>query len=460
MNTSRQVKVYAIQTKVSKLTKKKSYVVRWTVGRKESSKSFAGWALADNFRTDLKKAMKAGELFDVETGMPESMQPQTSGETVFAFAQTYVQAKWTDAAANSRRGIIESIVCVVIELVKHDAGRPDLKCLRAALGAFLTPGAELPATPEAADAIRWLEDASMPIKAVADVAVVRRALDAIGKKLDGTAAAPATRRRKRVIFYNFLEYAIEHEHLENNPIDRLRVKSQRKKVSEAVDRRVVANPMQMLALLIAVASVGDRIKDRGLRLVAFFACMYYAAMRPGEVAGLREQDCYLPTTGWGRLTLANNEPEAGKKWTDSGERHDQRGLKHRADNETRPVPIPQFLVQILRWHIDTFGTAADGRLFQSPSGNVISATTYTRVWAAARSLALTPAQVLSPLVKRPYDIRHAAVSLWLNSGVPATNVAERAGQSVEVLLRIYAKCIDGDDAIMNRRIDDGLGLPE
>ncbi len=459
MSTTRQVKIYAIQTKVSHLTKKKSYVVRWAAGGKESSKSFASSALADNFRTDLKKAVNAGELFDTETGLPESLQPKAAGETVFGFAQAYVKAKWPDAAANSRRGIIESVVGVVIALVSHDIGRPDTNHLRAALGSFLTPGAELPDTPEAGDAIRWIEDASIPVKAAADVTVVRGALDALSKKLDGTAAAPSTRRRKRVIFYNFLEYAIELGHLDANPIDRLRVKSRRKKVTEAIDRRVVANPTQMLALLIAVASIGDRIKDRGLRLVAFFACMYFAGMRPGEVAGLREQDCHLPATGWGRLTLANNETEAGKKWTDSGERHDQRGLKHRADNETRPVPIPQILVQLLSWHIATFGVATDGRLFQSPTGGVVGTTTYNRVWAAARKLALTPARVLSPLAKRPYDIRHAALSLWLNSGVPATNVAERAGQSVEVLLRIYAKCIDGDEAIMNRRIEDGLGLP-
>jgi hypothetical protein len=49
------------------------------------------------------------------------------------------------------------------------------------------------------------------------------------------------------------------------------------------------------------------------------------------------------------------------------------------------------------------------------------------------------------------------VSLWLNAGVPATEVAARAGQSVEVLLRIYAKCVDGDEAIMNTRIETALG---
>ncbi len=34
----------------------------------------------------------------------------------------------------------------------------------------------------------------------------------------------------------------------------------------------------------------------------------------------------------------------------------------------------------------------------------------------------------------PYDLRHAAMSTWLNGGVPAAQVAEWAGHSVEVLL--------------------------
>jgi hypothetical protein len=61
------------------------------------------------------------------------------------------------------------------------------------------------------------------------------------------------------------------------------------------------------------------------------------------------------------------------------------------------------------------------------------------------------------LAGRPYDLLHAAVSLWLNTGVQAPEVADRAGQSVEVLLKIYAKCIDGEEAMVNRRIEDALG---
>jgi hypothetical protein len=51
------------------------------------------------------------------------------------------------------------------------------------------------------------------------------------------------------------------------------------------------------------------------------------------------------------------------------------------------------------------------------------------------------------------------VSLWLNAGVSAPQVAERAGHSVEVLLRVYAKCLDGGERAANKRIDAALGEP-
>jgi integrase len=67
-----------------------------------------------------------------------------------------------------------------------------------------------------------------------------------------------------------------------------------------------------------------------------------------------------------------------------------------------------------------------------------------------------PAQHASPLARRLYALRHGAVSLWLNSGVPATEVARRAGHSVAVLLKIYAHCIDGQAEAANARITASL----
>ncbi|HSA49797.1 MAG TPA: site-specific integrase, partial [Yinghuangia sp.] len=43
------------------------------------------------------------------------------------------------------------------------------------------------------------------------------------------------------------------------------------------------------------------------------------------------------------------------------------------------------------------------------------------------------------------------------SGVPAPEVAERLGHSVDVLLAIYAKCIDGQTETINQKIADALG---
>ena len=52
------------------------------------------------------------------------------------------------------------------------------------------------------------------------------------------------------------------------------------------------------------------------------------------------------------------------------------------------------------------------------------------------------------------------MSLWLNSGVPATEVARRAGHGVAVLLKIYAHCIDGQADAANQRITDALGAQD
>ena len=48
------------------------------------------------------------------------------------------------------------------------------------------------------------------------------------------------------------------------------------------------------------------------------------------------------------------------------------------------------------------------------------------------------------------------MSLWLNAGVPAIEVARRAGHGVAVLLKVYANCIDGQADAANQRISATL----
>jgi integrase len=160
---------------------------------------------------------------------------------------------------------------------------------------------------------------------------------------------------------------------------------------------------------------------------------------------------------WGRITLAETDPRAGSHWTDDGRPNERRGLKHRARKETRTLPIPPRQVALLHEHVTEFGTAADGRFFTGLHGGPLSESVYDRWWKLARKKALTPAQVASPLARRPYDLRHAAASLWLNAGVPATEVARRLGHSVAVLLKVYANCIDGGEDGANDKIGGALG---
>ena len=96
----------------------------------------------------------------------------------------------------------------------------------------------------------------------------------------------------------------------------------------------------------------------------------------------------------------------------------------------------------------------DGRLFTGVGGGELP--TIRRAWTKARQVALTPAEQASPLARRPYDLRHACLSTWLNGGVYPTQVAEWAGHGVDVLLRIYAKCIAGQDELAKRRISEAL----
>ncbi|MEU9835808.1 hypothetical protein AB0D67_30095 [Streptosporangium sp. NPDC048047] len=69
------------------------------------------------------------------------------------------------------------------------------------------------------------------------------------------------------------------------------------------------------------------------------------------------------------------------------------------------------------------------------------ATTIQRIWDEARRAALSPEEYGSPPAKRVYDPRHARPSTWLNTGTSPRRVAEWAVNSVEVLLRTYAKCL-------------------
>jgi integrase len=451
MQTTYDVRVWAIGTYEG--ARGTSYIVRWKVGDRPWKDRFRTRALADSFRADLLSATRRGEAFSVETGRPVSASRPDRDLGWYEFASDYLDMKWVPAAATYRRSLSEALTAITVALLDGDRSRPDAALIRRALHrwAFNTSrrGSEQPA--DVRGALEWVRRHSGTVARLGEPAVLRRVLAEVGTKLDGTPSAASVASKRRRVLFNVAEYAVERGCLDVNPLVGFKWKAP--KAAGGIDRRSVVNPVQARTLLNAVRET----KRSGPRLVAFFGLLYFSGMRPEEAANVRVQNLDLPASGWGEIHIDEATPYAGPDWTNDGGQRDRRQLKNRAPGETRVVPCPPELNRMLKQHLAEFGTGAGGRLFVGERSDELPKLTYMRAWRAARRLAFTAEAAASPLGATPYTLRHACVSTWLNGGVPATQVAEWAGHSVEVLLKVYAKCLDGQDAEDRRRVMRALG---
>lgn len=401
--------------------------------------------------------MNNGEAFDIDSGLPESELKAKAARSLLTLAQEFISHEWRDAAANTRKRYVDTLAVPVAAFVTPDKNAPDEHLLRRVLTTCLLPPNQRERTlsKEEQAVVSWITAHSRPVRELADKIEAANLLRSLSRNLGGKKAASWTTRTRRGVLHHLLKYAVDKEELVANPITGQKASSQRG--NSEVDPRSVLNPAQGRQVLAAVTYAGT-IAGQYDYLYAFFATMYYGALRPCEVNRLREVDCKLPETGWGELVLEKSASRSNSRYTDSGEMWEERTLKRRAEGAVRIVPIPPQLVAVLRWHLKTFGTTADGRLFRgSVSGAPISATVYTDAWKKARKVGLSPQQYASPLAGVPYDLRHAAVSTWLAAGVPPTEVAERAGHTVDVLLKVYAKVLDGQRDTSNKKITELLG---
>ncbi|GGU26529.1 tyrosine-type recombinase/integrase [Nocardioides albus] len=466
MNTSYDVVFY--ETEVRPRKKGNSYRVRWLVAKERNERTFHNVKLAESFRSELVTAARKGEPFIIESGLPLSMTPKAAGPTWLDFAMAFVDVRWSEMSPGHRRGTADGLATISLAMLVDDETPEtvaEVRNLRRALmkWAFNAParsatGETTTPPAEVAQEIAWITKRSRPLTDLADPAVTRAVLVAIGRKLDGSAAAPATINRKRAALSSVIVYAQECGHLEANPLHRVKVK--RPKVAQELDTRVVVNHKQAKAILAKVRAAAPAME-------AFLGCIYYAGLRPSEVRNLHDTDLELPEKGWGEVILAGSYIDSGKSWTDDGELGEQRSLKHRVSTATRPVPLPPPLVKLLRDHLENFETGAGGWLFVSRVGKFgrpmpaalsrpVPLAAVERVFKTARAAALTERERKSPLAQRPYDLRHAAVSTWLAAGVPPTIVAQWAGHGVDVLLKVYAHAVDGQAAIAMKRIEEAL----
>ena len=462
ISTTYAVRLWGVRTVNGK--KGKAFRVRWTLEGRDRSKSFATAKLAESFRAKLVTATREGIPFDLASGLPVTMAPRpaATGPTWLEHAQDFIDARWSESSPRHRKSTAEGLVTITAALTTDGRQPPAPQTMRRALMHWaFNSGARQRASAvphEYSDAMAWIAANSRPLRDLAEPAVVREVLAAISVNLSGRPAAASTANRKRAALSAALGYAVELGHFDVNPLTRVKIR--RRQVTEAVDGRVVVNPEQARALL---ATIGRRWPA----LHAYFACLYYAALRPSEARNLRAVDLRLPADGWGEILLSGSYQDSGARWTDDGSPAEERQLNHRAERATRRVPAPRPLVSALRGHLDEFGTGAEGRLFVTRTGKLgrpvaqpfvrpIGSSSTARVLHLARAEVFSEAQQATPLAQRPYDLRHACVSTWLSAGVPPTQVAAWAGHSVAVLLRVYAHAVDGQAQAARQRIEEAL----
>ncbi|MFI6910456.1 tyrosine-type recombinase/integrase [Nonomuraea sp. NPDC050394] len=453
--TTHNVRVYKIEKRKNPAGKVTSYRVLWQTAGQLWKRPFPREAQADAFRSKLVTAARNGEPFSLATGEPTSWARTNRPDMGwYEFACKFVDMKWTDASAKHRAGIAYALTMATSGMLDTTAWPYEAMDVRTALRLWGFNTKERPkCTERTREILGWVERHSLRVSALSTPATARALLNAATSRLDGKRVAASSNRRHRVILSNAMAYAVELKLLDKNPIPGLKWKVI--KTATQVDRRSVVNPGQARSLLAAV----ERQKPSGRLLMPFFATLYFAGLRPEEAVSLGEKDMTLPDAAdtWGEFYLTGATPDAGRQWTDTGEQRDTRGLKHRAEGENRPVPCPPELVTILRTHLKENGTGPGGRVFHGVQGDVLATSTINRIWDKARKDALTAEEYATPLAKRPYDLRHACLSTWLNAGVSPKQVADWAGNSVEVLHRTYEKCLVGHDEIAMRRIAEVLG---
>lgn len=457
------VKFWDIRTRKGRA---KPHMVRWVVGGREHSKSFRLWEQADGRRSELLAALRKREQFDTETGLPAGELLARNTPTWFEHAKAYVLMKWPDTSAKHRASIAEALAIVTPVLVDTTRGTPDPKVMRQALYAWTfrlckndegkwVSRLEVERPPaDVVAALSWLSKRSLVITEAAKPDHLRAALRALALKLNGERAAENTEKRKRMVLSSVLGYAVEREIFMVHPMKRISWSPP--PTDDEIDFRYVPDPRLTRSLIQAVKDQGPR----GEHLETFFGCLYYAATRPGEAVAVKESDFILPPEddekAWGELLLEESRPEVGSGWTDDGKSYEKRGLKRRARRATRSVPIPPVFVRMVRTHIRTYGVAPDGRIFRAARGGRVRSTEYCELWQTAREKVLTPEELKTPLAEVPYALRHAGISLWLKARVEPAEVARRAGHSIAVLYRFYAKIIRGIQQKANELIDQAL----
>jgi integrase len=191
------------------------------------------------------------------------------------------------------------------------------------------------------------------------------------------------------------------EMIQKNPIANFKMPKKPQK-----DKDIIVIPQSEQDLVLNALEPNERITNRkNWRHYSEF--MLQTGMRTGEVRALRWKD------------IKNNQVYVHQNYTLT------HGLKNSTKtNETRWVPLNEIALKIIKStsEVDEFIFPWNRYAFQS--------------WFYDRMKQLHEDGIIEKRY-RPYDLRHTAISRWIEAGIPVAQVAKWAGNSTEVIFKHY-----------------------
>lgn len=212
------------------------------------------------------------------------------------------------------------------------------------------------------------------------------------------------------------------------------------------DRKIPTNPARAKFHLPPLPEVESRFLTPAdvKRLADALGDDYRAFVVLGGLAGLRIGEIFA--LRWENLNLLAGTLTVAEKITESnGEQIHAAGAKTAAG--VRTVPLPRRAIDELRAHAERQGgPGPDALVLPTPSGGRWRATNFrNRVWHPAVERA-----GLAPLV--PHELRHTAVTLWIDAGASSAEVRARAGHKKDQLRYAHRYPTHGER--VNARLDE------
>jgi integrase len=426
------------------------YDVRFHVDGHNFSRGFDKKGWADTFAEKLQEHFLAGYLFD--PGARSFALPDANTDTaltVFEFITDYVRRRWTTWEPSTRRNFQRDLARAVLHLVDPDAPTLDGP-QRVEADTYLRRAALIvPAPTELTEADThweaWFTRWSLPLTAVTD-GHLQDFLEAVRTtKVDGSPRllAPTTVAAARTPVRAAFRSAHKRRLIDWNPWEG--VEWEVPTGEDDLRAELVMDPRQVLDMSAACGAIDPRYE-------CFVLIQGACGLRLGEARELRRRDIDLksrPAT----VTVRGQHSELPERFFSDGETR-RRPLKGRGHRTTRKIPIPAPLAPRFTAHLAQFvERKPDALVFTTPTGRRIHTSNFHRsVWKTAREQVFEEDSPLREV--RRHDLRHSAVTAWLNSGVLLKTAQKWSGhRTASVLLNTYLGVMRDDAAVSLARTE-------